>query len=91
MQSGCLGEMKRPGIVTLLMYAAADSIVLVCSQVTSFRVTGAEGGGQQQYSVLAHCRGLLRNLATYEHPFNEQVSSWNGAADHLHGNVEARA
>lgn len=56
------------------MYGAADSTAHVNSQVTSFRVTGAEGGAQQQYAVLAHCRGLLRNLATYEHPFNEQVT-----------------
>ena len=43
-------------------------------QVTSFRVTGAEGGEGHQYSALSRCRSLLPNLTVYEHPFNEQVA-----------------
>ncbi len=87
-QCACPGSTEHTDSVANLLYAAADSTVHVGSQVTSFCVTGAEGGSQQHYAVLAHCRGLLRNLATYEHPFNEQVSNWKSAADHLHSNVK---
>ena len=58
------------------------------AQVTIFRVTGAEGGEQQDYLVLTHCRRLLRNIAIYQHPFNEQVTIWKSAADHLQCNVK---
>ena len=45
------------------------------AQVTSFRVTGLEGGEEPQFAALSHCRSLLRNLTVYEHPFNEQVAN----------------